>query len=175
MEKIIIRKLSLEDVDALRQISIQIFSDTFSTYNTEENMKLYLQEHFSIEKLSSELKDTNSEFYFALSDNRVLGYLKVNSGQSQTEIRKDNTVEIERVYVLKEFHGRGVAPVLFHRAIEIAQNKKAIYIWLGVWSNNLRAINFYRKFRFKEFDKHIFKLGKVEQTDILMKLELVYD
>ena len=37
-----------------------------------------------------------------------------------------------------------------------------------------RAINFYKKNGFVEFDKHVFKLGNDEQTDIMMKLKLNY-
>jgi len=35
-----------------------------------------------------------------------------------------------------------------------------------------RAIGFYKKNGFSEFDKHIFRLGNDEQTDIMMKLKL---
>lgn len=54
----------------------------------------------------------------------------------------------------------------------MAKDIKADYVWLGVWEENPRAISFYRKNSFVEFDKHIFVLGDDEQTDILMKLEL---
>ena len=43
-----------------------------------------------------------------------------------------------------------------------------------VWEENLRAIRFYEKNGFKTFDKHVFRLGSDEQTDIMMKLELKY-
>ena len=49
---------------------------------------------------------------------------------------------------------------------------QASYVWLGVWEENVRALNFYKKNGFIEFDKHIFKLGEDEQTDIMMKLIL---
>jgi len=42
-------------------------------------------------------------------------------------------------------------------------------VWLGVWEENPRAIKFYKKNGFVEFDKHTFVLGEDEQTDILMK------
>lgn len=58
------------------------------------------------------------------------------------------------------------------KAIEIAKQKRVAFIWLGVWEENLRAINFYKKNGFIEFDKHIFSLGQEEQTDIMMKLKL---
>ena len=56
--------------------------------------------------------------------------------------------------------------------IQIARQKKVTCIWLGVWEKNEKAIKFYRKNGFIEFDKHIFVLGSDRQTDILMKLEL---
>lgn len=58
------------------------------------------------------------------------------------------------------------------KAIEIAKQKRVAFIWLGVWEENLRAINFYKKNGFIKFDKHIFSLGQEEQTDIMMKLKL---
>ncbi len=61
---------------------------------------------------------------------------------------------------------------MYNKAIEVAKEKGTHYVWLGVWEENLRAIAFYKKNGFEEFDKHIFKLGDDEQTDIMMKLEL---
>jgi ribosomal protein S18 acetylase RimI-like enzyme len=55
---------------------------------------------------------------------------------------------------------------------KLPNRKRADYVWLGVWEENLRAINFYKKNGFVEFDKHIFKLGNDEQTDIMMKRQL---
>ena len=81
-------------------------------------------------------------------------------------------MEIERIYVLDEFHGKKVGLTLYNRALEIAQQRNIDYIWLGVWENNFKALNFYRKQGFIEFDQHIFKLGNDEQTDLLMKLSL---
>lgn len=167
-----IRKVTLNDIDQLQKIGKQTFYETFSAENTEENMINYLNEGFSIEKLTTELSDKNTEFYFATLDNNVIGYLKLNFGQSQTELQDDKALEIERIYVLKEFHGKKVGQVLYEKAIEIAKEKNADYVWLGVWEENPRAISFYKKNGFVEFDKHIFKLGNDEQTDIMMKLKL---
>jgi len=101
-----------------------------------------------------------------------VGYLKLNFGSSQTELKDDRALEIERIYVLKEFHGKSVGQELYEKAIYVARQKNADYVWLGVWEQNPRAINFYKKNGFIEFDKHIFKLGEDEQTDIMMKLQL---
>ncbi len=172
MKDLEIRKVTLKDVEQLKIIGRQTFFETFEAGNTEENMKKYLEESFSTKVVTSELKNTNSEFYFAILENKVIGYLKVNFGDVQTELKNNNAIEIERIYVLKEFYGKMVGQKLYDKAISIAQYKKSDYVWLGVWEENPRAIKFYKKNGFIEFDKHIFKLGDDEQIDIMMKLEL---
>lgn len=133
-------------------------------------MQKYLEEGFSTTKLTEELNDKNAAFYFAELDGKIIGYLKINTGQSQTELKDEKALEIERIYVLKEFHGKKVGQLLFEKAIQIAKDKNMDYVWLGVWEENPRAIRFYEKNGFVAFDKHIFKLGNDEQIDILMRL-----
>jgi len=174
MTDIDIQKVTLDNIDQLQKIGRQTFFETFASGNTEENMKNYLDEGFSVAKLTAQLNDNNTEFYFATLDDDVIGYLKLNFGQSQTELQDDKALEIERIYVLKDFHGKRVGQLLYDKAIQIARQKCADYIWLGVWEENPRAINFYKKNGFIEFDKHVFKLGNDEQTDIMMKLKLNY-
>lgn len=137
-------------------------------------MNKYLNEAFSEEKLTEELKNRESIFYLAMDDTRVIGYLKINFGNAQTEKQDINAIEIERIYVLSSYHGKKVGQVLYEQAINLAQDKKASYVWLGVWEENPRAIKFYEKNGFKEFDRHVFKLGDDNQTDIMMKKFLNY-
>lgn len=174
MENIQITKVALNEIGQLQKIGRQTFKETFSESNSEKNMENYLEEGFSNKKLTAELNDKNSEFYFAALNNEIIGYLKINFGDSQTELKDSKALEIERIYVSKEFHGKSIGQLLYDQAIEMAKQKDAEYIWLGVWEENPRAINFYKKNGFIEFDKHIFRLGDEEQTDIMMKLKLNY-
>lgn len=167
-----IKNVNPEDITKLQTISRRTFIETFAELNTAADMQKYLDTNLSIDTLKNELRNTNSEFYFAVLDNKVIGYLKVNMGQAQTELKDKSSLEIERIYVLKEFHGKKVGQFLYNKAIDIARAANLTYVWLGVWEKNIRAINFYKKNGFVEFDKHIFKLGDDEQTDIMMQLYL---
>lgn len=172
METVTIREITINDITKLQHIGKLTFSETFSTDNNEEDMNKYLETSFSIEKIKIELQDNNSIFYFAMYNEEPIGYLKLNWGPSQTEIKTENSLEIERIYVLKEFHGKKIGQLLFEKALEIAQIKNVNYIWLGVWEYNKKAIHFYEKNGFVAFDKHVFKLGNDVQTDIMMKRDL---
>jgi ribosomal protein S18 acetylase RimI-like enzyme len=172
MSKIEIKKASLSDLEVLQIISIQTFSETFAEVNTTENIENYNRESFNLEQLTSELTNPNSQFFIAYSDSEPIGYLKINFGDAQTEILNDDALEIHRIYVLQAFHGKKVGQLLLDKAIEIAQQTASDYIWLGVWEENHRALQFYTKNGFIAFDTHVFILGEEEQTDLLMKLEV---
>lgn len=169
---LIIHEVVLNDLESLRQISIQTFTETFSEHNSEDNMKEYITECLNTDKLKEELQTTGSSFYFAFVKNQIIGYLKLNTGTAQTEHHTENGFEIERIYVVKEFHGKHIGKALFEKAKSIALEKHYNKIWLGVWEKNTKAIAFYTKQGFTKFDQHIFKLGNDEQTDILMALKI---
>jgi len=169
MNTLKINKAGISDAERLQTIGRITFSETFATGNSDENMIKYLDESFAIEKLSAELQNKDSYFYLAEVDGQVIGYLKLNTGEAQTEIKESNALEIERIYVAKEFHGKKVAQELYNKALQKAEEIKADYIWLGVWEKNFRAVSFYTKNGFVQFDTHIFRLGDDEQTDLMMK------
>ena len=172
MSEIHLSKVTIHDIENLQKIGRQTFSETFANENSEANMNKYLAEGFSTKKISEEINNPNTEFYFALYNDHIVGYLKLNVGLAQSELQAYNGLEIERIYVLQKFQGQKIGQILFEKALQIAKHKEVDYIWLGVWEKNLKAINFYKKNGFVEFDQHIFNLGNDEQIDIMMKLIL---
>ena len=85
METIELKRATIDDIEKLQSIGRQTFKETFSSSNTQEDMSSYLNESFSREKLMGELQSA-SQFYLALDQNRVIGYLKVNLGPTQAEL-----------------------------------------------------------------------------------------
>ena len=164
-----ITRVHIPDVRQLQAISMDTFTEAFSADNSAENMRQYLDKAFSIEKLQSEIQDPNTRFYFALNDKKVIGYLKINFGTSQTVPQDEKAVEIERIYLSSAFYGKNIGQQLIAKAIEIARQADAPFIWLGVWEHNPRAIRFYSKNGFVAFDEHLFMLGEEAQRDLLMK------
>nr|WP_321247191.1 GNAT family N-acetyltransferase [uncultured Psychroserpens sp.] len=172
MKNITTRKATLSDINALQKIGELTFIKTYASQNSKENMSAYLKKNFSIESLKTQLTNKNSEFHFAIQDDKIIGYLKINSKQPKVDTTNKNALEIERIYVLHEYQGKKIGVLLLQEAIAISKQINADYIWLGVWEENLKAIQFYNKNGFIEHDRHVFKLGNEVQSDIIMKLDL---
>jgi len=172
MENITIVRVTVNDVARLQKIGQDTFTETFAAVNTEEDMRHYLNGSFNTATLTAELNNPASQFYFAVLGDEVIGYLKINTGQAQTELKDSQAMEIERIYVLQAYHGKKVGQLLYEKALAIARSLPVSYVWLGVWEENAKAISFYTKNGFTPFDKHVFKLGSDMQTDIMMKKTL---
>lgn len=167
-----IKKCTLSDLNALIQISKKTFVDAFEKDNNPTDFKEYVDIAFEESNLLNQLKNRDSSFYFVFKKEQCVGYMKLNVREAQTEIVSDNTIELERIYVIQEFQGQRIGEFMLKEAIQVAsaQNKK--YLWLGVWEKNLSAIRFYKKKGFEKFNTHPYYIGKDKQTDWLMKHDL---
>lgn len=172
MNDLAFHRVQKADLLALQEISRQTFFDTFAIANKEEDMKQYLEVNLSFDQLTEEHNNPSTSFFFAKSNNEILAYIKLNEAEAQTEKREFSSMEIERIYVRKEYQNRGVGQFLLDKSIQITKDKKLNVIWLGVWEQNVSAIRFYERNQFQLFGKHPFMLGTDEQTDLLMERHL---
>ena len=164
-----IKQLTLSELPELQKISRQTFLDTFASANDATNMQTYLDNAYGRDTLTKELKNPNSFFFFAEGNQQVLGYLKVNINQAQTEEQGQTALEIERIYVNKAFKQQGIGTKLFQKALDLAQQHQKSKIWLGVWENNTAALKFYHKLGFEQIGDHVFQLGDDPQRDLIMQ------
>ena len=167
-----IKKCSLDDILHWEKIYRQTFVETFSEQNSEENMRIFLDKAYSEEKLKSEIENKESETFLAVENQKILGVLKINTGNAETESGLENSLEIQRIYILKESKGLGIGTVLMNLAEKKARELGVSFIWLGVWEKNFPAQKFYTDKGFRRFSEHAFVLGDDIQTDFLMKKEL---
>lgn len=166
------RLATTDDAAILVQIGIETFQDTFAEFNTEEDMKLYLEKTFTLEQVTQEIKDQTITYILAECNNQIVGYAKLRADHKPAELNDERGIEIERIYSIKQFIGRNVGKILMEACLDRAKQRGYQVIWLGVWEHNSRAIAFYEKWGFKRFGAHPFLLGTDLQTDLLMKCNL---
>lgn len=172
MQNLQIEKATLQNLPDLQNIGRETFFETFRDSNTRKNMEKYLDDNFNTGQLTKEISNPGSTFFLALINNIVVGYLKINTDFAQTEFNNHDELEIERIYIKKEYLGKSIGQSLLDYALNVAVQMDKKLVWLGVWEKNFRAIRFYEKNGFRAFGKHAFKVGEDLQTDILMRLLL---
>ena len=172
MGNISIQPVQLYELSTLARIGEKTFRQTFASSNDPKDLEAYLDKAFAHKQLLLEIENPEASFSFAKVDSKVVGYLKTNRGKAQTERVEGKTLEIERIYVDADVQGLGLGKALFEHALEEAKAIGADALWLGVWEDNPKAIEFYARQGFKAFGEHKFTIGSDVQRDILMRLEL---
>lgn len=163
-----IRRGNFNDIALLQQIGSKTFDDTFGNTCTKEDMRGVLEKYFNEEQVASELSDDLDNFFFLEEGGIAKGYLRINAKHACPLINYQyrKSIELVRLYVLKEFHGTGVANELMNFALDFARKNGFDKIYLSVWEYNFRARGFYEKHGFLNTGiENDFPLGSTPQTD----------
>jgi len=160
------------DAKMLSELGARTFYDTFAKDNTPENIEAYLKRSFSPEIQLGELSQPQVVFLIAEMEGSPTGYAQLILNSSDEAIKRIKPLEIRRIYASQEYLGKGVGKELMLAIISEARLQGCDCVWLGVWEKNQRAIDFYKKWGFREVGTHIFSVGDDPQNDLVMELEL---
>jgi ribosomal protein S18 acetylase RimI-like enzyme len=167
-QPVTIRPGAPEDAVFLAQFAARVFRETFGADNTPENMARFIEQTYTEPRMADALADPRMSTIFADVDGEVAGFAQVRAGHVPACVTTPAPIELERFYVDRPWHGRGVAHALMSAVDALAVTRGARSLWLGVWEHNHRAIAYYRKCGFIPVGSHVFVLGTDEQTDLLM-------
>lgn len=173
MNNLTYRKCDLNDLVDLIFISRKTFVEAYEKDNNPHDFKTYIDSAFDTQKLRTELENPNSEFHFIYLNKERAGYFKLNQNDAQGEPYGSESLELSRIYLLKEFQGHDVGKFTLLKIIELAKEKCKSWLWLSVWQRNEKAVRFYERHGFKTYDTQVFYVGSDAQIDWLMRLELV--
>jgi diamine N-acetyltransferase len=167
-----IREAELKDLPALREVAISSYSDTFSAFNTPENMKAFFESAYSLEAFEKEFHEPDAHIYLAWEEDHLLGFLRLRECDEVRSLLGNNALELQRLYVLTSAQGKSVGRLLMEAALAYAIQKKYDWMWLGVWERNFKAQGFYKAWGFEKFSEHTFWMGDDPQIDWLLKRKL---
>jgi ribosomal protein S18 acetylase RimI-like enzyme len=164
-----IRTAIFQDAELIADFSREAFYETYAAQNTKTDMDKFLSEQFSKAQLMAEVGNQGNHFILAHIDDKLVGYVFMKEGL-HADLSTPNAIEIVRLYAHSSFIGKGVGKTLMQAAIAYAAKESKQTIWLGVWKQNQRALQFYHAFGFEKFSEQDFILGNDVQRDWLMQL-----
>lgn len=173
MNDVSIRTAAITDAETIATISRETFYNAYAAYNTAENMQMYMQQFFSIDKITEDFSDENIIYLLAYDDNNIAGYAKLkDKSVPETRLSSDNVIEVARIYSAVNKISTGIGSKLLNESIAIANKRNRNFIWLDVWQQNVKAVKFYERFGFDKFGTYHFILGDDVQDDWLMAKKL---
>lgn len=161
---ITIRKATIEDVDILSSLSKEAFLPAHGHSAPKKDISSYIQANFSVDNFKKEIKNSAFEYYLIYHTSNIAGFSKVIFNYPTHHIAAAKVTKMERLYLLKEFYGLGIGLQLMNFNSTLAQKNKQSGIWLEVWIENFRAINFYKKVGFKIVGEANFTVSKTHSN-----------
>lgn len=167
-----LRRAVPADAPSLAVLAERTFRDAFGPRNSPENMDRHCAKVFGTEIQLREIEERALVTTMAEADGRMIGFSQLRLSQAHECVAALRPAELNRLYVAREWHGRGIARELIQDALDTAADAGCDRLWLGVWEHNPRAIAFYRKFGFETVGSHAFMLGADRQLDLIMAAAL---
>lgn len=160
------------DAADLAEIGRDTFVETFGHLYPPGDLRNYLADTYSIEKMKDDLRDPQVEVRIAFSGRRMVAYCKIGPVKLPIDVGPEPALELHRVYVYQARQGVGVGRILLTWAIERARRRAAKTLFLGVWELNERAIKLYESRGFEKVGAYKFKVGDTLDDEIIMRLKL---
>lgn len=176
---------SVNEAALIADIGAKSFFETFLTVFTPEDMRLYLLDNYNPEKITKEILNPNSKFYLAYYNNEPSGYMKLVYSRTpealidieiDIDIEKNKytaSIELQKLYVLNEYHNMGVGKELMKICFNYAKEKGYDSIWLCVLQENLKAVEFYSGWDFKQFGTKNIMVGLANKEHSLMVKQIL--
>ena len=159
-----ITKAGKEHYQLLTAIGKQSFIESHGHSANEKDIKSYVNEKFTDEISRMELIDTNNIYHIIYLDNQQAGYSKIIFNTPHPEIPVQNITKLERIYLLKKFYDLKLGVELFQFNIDLSKQNNQAGMWLYVWKENERAINFYIKNGFVIAGSYDFKISETHSN-----------
>ena len=164
------RQAIIEDAAAIDRVFRDSFCDTFAHLYRPRDLQAFLSA-FTLDAWRSELSDERFAFRVTEADGHVVGYVKLGPPALPVEA-KDASVELRQLYLLKQWHGVGIAKTLMDWAIDEARARGGAELYLTVYTDNERARRLYERYGFVEVGPYHFMVGEQADEDIIMRLAL---
>ena len=167
-----LRAAALADAPALSDLAVRAFRETFEANYAPEDLEAFLASAYALPKIARELADVSYNCFVAEREGAMTGYALLHDGAVEACVRGPEPVELERIYVLRDALGAGLGQALLDRCEARALELGKRTLWLGVWEHNDRAQAFYRRNGFAEVGDHRFRVGSVEDRDLIFEKRL---
>ncbi|WP_405474546.1 GNAT family N-acetyltransferase [Paenarthrobacter ilicis] len=172
-----IRTATTHDAGKLAELAAVTFPLACPPGASPADIQTHVETHLGEANFNGYLTDANITVLVLEKAGELAGYtMLVAKPASDPDVASvlsaTPSAELSKCYVHPDHHGQGVASRLMRASLAVAADKGAAGVWLGVNSENAKAIRFYEKSGFQRVGTKSFTLGRAVEHDFVMETEL---
>jgi GNAT superfamily N-acetyltransferase len=161
-----IRTATINDVETIRDIAEKTWWPTYGPLLDAEQISFMLGEIYSVEKISSQLKNNTQSYLLLEEDGRPVAFAGYSPRDEDAEIYK-----LHKLYCLPETQGKGYGKILIEAVAQKTLDAGKHTLDLNVNRHN-KAKTFYEKMGFVVAYEEDIPIGKYWMNDYVMRKEL---
>lgn len=170
-KNIAIKQANATDAKLISVLGTVSFYEAYFEQDDAHDLANYTHESFELDKIRAEIESKNAAFFIIYVDKKAVGYAKLREDSKIDCIKNENSIELQRIYIIERVYGKGIGEILLKYCLETAKVLGFETLWLGVWERNKRAQRFYEKHGFKRVGEITFPYS--ESVGIHFVLEKV--
>ena len=169
--KIEIITAEIDHAPAIAYIGRTAFRKAFaSVFHSRTDLDEYLEYTYCVDKIAGSLRKENNRYFLATADGLPVGFVKVKRHSLNDQLDSVFQAELQKLYVLREYHGKGVGQALMNAVNSFVQSLEPECLWLDTYIGNERAIRFYERNGFTKAGTHHFTIGSQTFEYFLMAM-----
>lgn len=166
-------KADVSHAAAIGTIGKKAFRKSFEhLFHSREELFEYLEFTYDPVKLGRSLRKENNIYLLAFVDNIPAGFAKIKKSSLNEQIATVAQMELQKIYVLPDYNGRGIGSALMNEIKRIADEIQPDYIWLDTHISNVSAVRFYERNGFQKIGDYFFTIGTQTFQYYLMGLPI---
>ncbi len=171
----LLRPATTMDVPALTALARDSFVDKFGHLYKPQDLAMFLEEYRTKRHYRQQLADPGTLIQLGEEDGHLLGYCVLVLGdhfEERPAPQPQRPALLGQLYCAPGTTGRGLGSALMEWALAEARAWRADAVQLSVYSGNIDAQRFYRRFGFKKVADIDFWVGNHRDDEFLMEVAL---
>lgn len=140
-----VRPAAPRDLPSLEALGPRTFQEAFGALLPEAAIRSRMALVYAPDRLKRDLADPGQAWFVAEAEGGLAGFLALREDPAPVCVPRPDPMELSRLYVAQDWHGRGPGKALLAAGCEAARAKGARSLWLLSWEANARAMAFYRR------------------------------
>ena len=167
MSEISFKKAKLSDYLTISVLLKTVFIQTYAIDGITIEFANFITKEFSPENIKKKIEKNQNKLIIAYKNDNPIGMAEIIY-DSNCSIRKISVPELDKLYVLESFYGKGVGYKLIREAekavFENGFNQMNIEVYIG----NARAIDFYKRQGYISIGTVDFKMEENSYENLVM-------